>query len=193
MQVVALTGDTIAQTIPALAQLRIRVFADWPYLYEGDLVYEEHYLRDFAAAPDAVLVVARDGEALVGASTASPMVAQADEIRKPVEAHGLDFSRIFYFGESVLLSDYRGKGVGHAFFDQREAHAKACGARYAMFASVIRPADHPARLADYRPLNAFWGARGYVPVDGLTCELAWRDHGDAEETTKALQFWMREL
>lgn len=193
MKVEALTGAAIAGAIPALARLRIAVFAEWPYLYEGDLAYEEDYLCAFAAANDAVLVVARDGERIVGASTASPMSAQESEICEPVQSYGLDTSKIFYFGESVLMPEYRGQGLGHAFFDQREAHARSCGARYAMFAAVIRPQGHPARPAQYRPLDTFWRGRGYDKVEGLACEMEWQDIGHEAETRKQLQFWMREL
>jgi GNAT superfamily N-acetyltransferase len=193
LRVEPLTGNAIAEAIPALAELRIRVFAEWPYLYEGDLAYEKAYLHEFASAENAVLVVARDGIRIVGASTASPMTAQAAEIRDPVSAAGFDPEAIFYFGESVLLPEYRGRGLGHAFFDAREAHAKACGAKMAMFAAVIRPNSHPERPTDYRPLDAFWRGRGYDKVDGLTCSIAWRDHGEDAETPKPLQFWQREL
>jgi hypothetical protein len=53
-----LTGAAIAPAIPDLARLRIAVFAEWPYLYDGDIGYEEEYLREFAGAEDAVLVAA---------------------------------------------------------------------------------------------------------------------------------------
>jgi GNAT superfamily N-acetyltransferase len=131
-----LTGHQIAIAVADLASLRITVFADWPYLYDGDLAYEEDYLREFAEAQDAVLVLARDGERAVGAATASPMMAQKPEFRAPFEERGLDCSSLFYFGESVLLASYRGQGIGHAFFDHREAQARACGAKAACFAAV---------------------------------------------------------
>lgn len=193
MRLEALTGAVIAEAVPALARLRIAVFAEWPYLYSGDLAYEEQFLTAFAAAPDAVLVVARDRETIVGASTASPMTAQEPEIRDPVAAHGIEPGSAFYFGESVLLPDYRGRGLGHGFFDQREAHARRCGAEYALFASVLRPDDHPARPHTYRPLDTFWRARGYAPVEGLLCHIDWRDHGEVADSPKPLQFWMRAL
>lgn len=187
------TDEGIERVIDALAALRIAVFADWPYLYDGDLAYEAAYLREFAAAPGAVLVLARDGERIVGAATASPLAAQSAEIRAPFEARGYDISGIFYFGESVLLPKYRGQGIGHAFFDHREAQARRCDARLACFASVMRPADHPARPADYRPLDAFWRARGYAPVPGLAIGMAWKDHGETAESDKRLGVWIREL
>ena len=47
--------------LPDLARLRITVFRDWPYLYDGTLDYEQEYLAKFAAAKGAVCVIARDG------------------------------------------------------------------------------------------------------------------------------------
>ncbi len=128
-----LTGDELADALNPLAQLRIAVFADWPYLYDGDAGYEAAYMREFSAAPDAVLVAAFDGDAIVGAATAAPMVHQKAEFRDPFAARGIDVARLFYFGESVLLPRYRGHGIGHAFFDHREAQARACGRQRIVF------------------------------------------------------------
>lgn len=189
----ALTGEQIEAALYDLARLRIAVFAEWPYLYDGGTEYESAYLREFAAAPGAVLVAAMDDGRIVGAATASPMAAQKAEFRAPFEARGLDTARLFYFGESVLLPQWRGRGLGHAFFDHREAQARAQGADRATFAAVIRPDDHPARPAGYRPLDPFWRGRGYAPVDGLVTGLAWKEHGEAGESLKAMQYWAKAL
>jgi hypothetical protein len=85
--------------IPALYDLRIRIFRGWPYLYEGTADYEADYLAEFFREPGAVLVVAKDGDAIVGAATASPMAAQKPEFQEPLRRHGLDVAHIFYFGE----------------------------------------------------------------------------------------------
>lgn len=193
VEVRPLTGAEIAAAIDDLAALRIAVFAAYPYLYDGDAAYEAEYLKEFIAAPDAVLVAAFDGAKIVGAATASPMWAQKAEFRAPFESRGIDTSRLFYFGESVLLPDYRGHGIGHAFFDHREAQARNCGASAATFAAVIRPGDHPARPEGYVPLDAFWTKRGYAPVEGFVTELGWKEHGEAEESVKPMQYWMRQL
>ncbi|MDP3549348.1 MAG: GNAT family N-acetyltransferase [Novosphingobium sp.] len=187
-----LTGDEIAAALGDLAQLRITVFAAWPYLYDGDAAYEAEYLAEYASAPEAVLVAAFDGARIVGAATAAPMMHQKAEFRSPFDARGIDTSRLFYFGESVLLPEYRGAGIGHAFFDHREAQAQACGANAACFAAVMRAADHPARPADYTPLDPFWTKRGYAPVQGLMTELAWKEHGDDAERMNTMQYWLRQ-
>ncbi|TCM14961.1 acetyltransferase (GNAT) family protein [Novosphingobium sp. PhB165] len=189
----ALTGSEILAAMDDLARLRIAVFAEWPYLYDGDPGYERDYLAAFAAAPDAVLVAASVDGRIVGLATASPLAAQEEALRIPFEDAGFDVGSLYYFGESVLLPAWRGQGIGHAFFDHREAQARRYGAAAATFAAVIRPEDHPDRPRDYRPLDAFWDKRGYAPVPGLTCALSWKDHRDSEETAKRLQYWMRPL
>lgn len=188
-----LTGDALRAAIPDLARLRCEVFAGWPYLYEGDPSYESDYLRDFAVAPGAVLIAAKDGERIVGIATASPMSGQKPDYQAKFAERGIDVSTLYYFGESVLLSDYRGQGIGHAFFDQREEQARLHGAKAATFCGVIRPDDHPARPADFSPLDPFWRKRGYAMIPGLISTFSWKDIGDAEQTEKPMQYWMRAL
>jgi GNAT superfamily N-acetyltransferase len=189
IQVRPLPRSEIGERLGDLARLRIAVFRDWPYLYDGDAEYEAEYLRAFAGAPDAVLVAAFAGDEIVGMATASPMIAQPSAIQDPVLSAGIDPMRVFYFGESVLLPHARGRGVGHRFFDEREAGARAVGADTAMFCAVVRPVKHPLRPTDARAHDAFWTGRGYTRVPGLVCEMSWREVGDAEETAHRLQFW----
>ncbi|MBC7281841.1 GNAT family N-acetyltransferase [Hoeflea sp.] len=177
-----------------LARLRIAVFAAWPYLYEGDAAYEQRYLARFAASPGAVIIAAYDSSGrMAGAATAAPLADHADEFASPFAKAGLDPRDFFYLAESVLLPDYRGQGAGRRFFELREAAARAQGFSRTVFASVMRPGDHPARPHDYAPLDAFWRRLGYRPFEGLTAEFSWRDIGEASESVKPLQVWGKVL
>ncbi len=188
-----LDGDAVAAALDDLARLRIDVFADWPYLYAGSLDYERDYVATYRDAQNAILVAAKDGDRIVGVATGTPMEDHASDFAAPFAATGIPLADIFYCAESVLLPDYRGQGAGHVFFDMREAKAKALGRRYVAFCSVMRPEDHPARPADYRPLDGFWRKRGYEKLDGVVARFKWTDHGDAEQSEKPLQFWMKAL
>ncbi|CAM3262457.1 GNAT family N-acetyltransferase [Paracoccus nototheniae] len=187
-----LTGDDLAAALEDVARLRIAVFHDWPYLYDGNHDYERDYLRAYQS-PGAVVVAALDGDRIVGAATGAPMSDHAADFGAAFADRPEALSDIFYCAESVLMRQYRGQGVGHAFFDAREAHARGLGARYSAFCSVIRPADHPMRPADYRPLDEFWRKRGYAPLPSVTATFSWKDLGDASETDKSLQFRMKTL
>jgi GNAT superfamily N-acetyltransferase len=193
IEVRALTGATLDAALDDVAALRIAVFRDWPYLYDGTLEYERDYLQTYRDSPGAILVGAFDGARLVGAATGTPMEDHADEFAEPFRAVGLALDQIFYCAESVLLMEYRGQGIGHRFFDLREAHARDMGRSHVAFCSVIRPADHPMRPADYRSNDAFWHKRGYAQLPGIVAAFSWKDLGQAAETTKPLQFWMRAL
>ena len=51
--------------IPALSDLRIRIFRDWPYLYDGTADYEAAYLAEFIREPGAVVIGAAEEAAFV--------------------------------------------------------------------------------------------------------------------------------
>jgi GNAT superfamily N-acetyltransferase len=188
-----LTGESLIACLPALARLRIEVFRAWPYLYDGDEAYERAYLQTYAACPRAAVIVAWDGGEPVGASTCIPL-EEAGAVVEPFRKRGWEPSRFFYFGESVLRPAYRGRGIGVAFFEAREAHAlSVSNCDHACFCSVRRPPNHPACPPDYTPLDAFWRRRGYQPVPGLECTMSWKDVGETAETAKPLVFWIKML
>lgn len=194
LDVKSVTGEDILKILPDLGRLRIIVFRDWPYLYDGTIEYEEKYLEKFAKAKGAVVIAAYDGDQMVGASTGAPMIEHADEFGEPFKKAGYDISKIFYCGESVLLKSHRGYGLGHAFFDGREAQAKKLGGfTHSSFCRVIRPENHPLKPADYAPLDPFWKKRGYEPVDGIIATYDWKDIDQPDETTHKMQFWMKTL
>jgi GNAT superfamily N-acetyltransferase len=194
LRIEPVSGEALQRALPALARLRIEVFREWPYLYEGTLDYEANYIERFARLKHGVIVMASDAGEAVGAATAAPMEGQNPDVTAPFVDRGCDLAKLFYFGESVLRREYRGRGVGHRFFDEREAVARATpGVEKATFSGVVRAPDDPRRDPAYRPLDEFWRKRGYAPVEGLVGHYSWTDIGDKEQTRKPMQFWMRKL
>ncbi|MBL8831256.1 MAG: GNAT family N-acetyltransferase [Rhodospirillales bacterium] len=188
-----LAGTAAAPVVEDLARLRVTVFREWPYLYEGSLDYERGYLAKYAGLERSTIVIARAGGGIVGASTALPMESAEPELQAPFLAAGLDPREYYYYGESVLLAAWRRRGIGVAFFAAREARARALGFKVGTFCAVVRPDNHPARPADYVPLDAFWTRRGYAKAPGLTASFGWRDVGDAGPSQKPMVFWTKRL
>ena len=195
IQVLRVTGADMLPWLEHVARLRIAVFRDFPYLYDGDMAYEREYLQALSQAAGGVLVLALDESgAPVGASTGMPLVESETAIREPFQQEGLAEAPIFYCGESVLLPAYRGRGLGHRFFDEREEHARSLpGVRTSAFASVVRAADDPRCPADYHRNHAFWKGRGYREHSQLRATLAWKEVGATVQSDHALTFWLREL
>lgn len=194
LQVQRLSGEAINPYLADLARLRIQVFREFPYLYDGSLNYEQKYLKIYADRPESVMVLVWDGEQVIGASSGLPLEVETQAVIAPFMAQGYEPRRIFYYGESVLLPEYRQRGLGRRFFEEREAHVRALQ-RFdiACFCAVERPVDHPRRPADYRPLDAFWQRCGFRRHPELHTTFSWRDLDEAADSAKPMVFWLKTL
>ena len=180
--------------LPALAKLRMEVFRDFPYLYDGTYEYETKYLKTYTDCQDSIIVLVFDGNKVVGASTGLPMEAEVEAFRKPFVDHGYDPTKVFYCGESVLLKEYRGRGVYSKLFRAREAHAQALGRfDWCCFCAVQRPHDHPHRPTAYLPLDQVWTKYGYTKHPELLATFTWKDLDEQYESPKEMVFWLKPL
>ncbi|UTW06866.1 GNAT family N-acetyltransferase [Pseudomonas benzenivorans] len=194
MDIRLLQGPAIEPYIPDLARLRIEVFREFPYLYDGSLDYETEYLTTYARSADSLVVLVLDHEHVVGASTGLPLADETEAFQRPFIEQGWDPERVFYFGESLLLPQYRGQGLGVGFFAKREGFARRLGRfDWCAFCAVERPREHPRRPDDYQPLNDFWKRRGYQHHPELRTEFLWQDLDESAESPKPLSFWLKEI
>lgn len=186
-------GPEIEPYLDALGALRITVFRDFPYLYDGSLEYERDYLKVYTECPRSLAVLAFHGDAVVGATTCMPMADEGPEFQEPFIKEGYDLSTICYLGESILLPQYRGRGVGKRFFEEREKHAQFLGLPLTTFCAVDRPAEHPLRPLNYQPLDKFWKSRGYVKQPQMQATFSWKEICEETESPKTLTFWTKSL
>ncbi len=191
--IITVTGLDIVPLIPDAARLRISVFREYPYLYDGTTEYEEKYLRTYSQAAGSLFVVARDEDRVVGVSTGIPLTEETEEVQRPFREADIALEEIFYFGESVLEPAYRGRGIGVKFMEVREAHARSLpGIRRVAFCAVERPENHPLRPAGFFPLDAFWKRRGFTRT-ALRTEFSWKEIGETGESPKPMAFWWKLL
>lgn len=186
-------GRDIAPYLDALAALRIQVFRDYPYLYDGDAEYEARYLARYADNPASLFVLAFADDSVIGAATGQPLADECEEFRAPFERQGPAPARVFYYGESVLRPEYRGRGIGKAFMYERESHARARDFDVAAFCAVERDPAHPQRPVDHRPLAPFWERHGYQRRPDLYTHFAWKDVDSEQATDKRMVFWLKTL
>lgn len=187
-------GKEIETVILDLAQLRIIVFKDYPYLYEGSIVYEQEYLQTYINAERSFLFTVWDDDKMVGATTCIPLSDETADVQEPFIKAGINIETVFYFGESILLSQYRGLGIGNLFFEERENHARSFGTfEKTCFCSVVRPENHPLKPANYQPHDIFWTKRGYKKDENLQSQFDWLDINEKESTIKPMIYWVKNI
>lgn len=193
IECIGLKGDETRPYLEDLAKLRCEVFREYPYLYEGDVAYEREYLARYAETARAYLVLARFRNQIVGVSTCMAMEEADPAFQAPFTREGYDLRHICYFGESVLLPEFRGHGVGKRFFDLRENWALTNRLPVQTFCSVLRQEHHPFQPDGYRPHDAFWKKRGFVRHDHLIAELDWPEIGCGPgiSVQHQLVFWLK--
>jgi len=79
------TGAQLGAYLDAVARLRIAVFRDFPYLYDGTMEYERNYLQTYLRCPQAVVVVAFAGQEVGGGDPDDP--ATDDNHGRLIENH----------------------------------------------------------------------------------------------------------
>jgi GNAT superfamily N-acetyltransferase len=190
-----LHGEEALPFVDAIGRLRIEVFREFPYLYDGDLSYERRYLEGYFSCPQSVVGLVHSGKGeIVGATTGLPLSAAESEWQAPFNSAQISSEEVFYFGESVLRCEWRGLGIGKQFFDLRENFAASLrGVKMTAFCAVRRSQDDPRRPAGYRPLDTFWHSRGYQKATGMSTQFEWLEIGEAKPTQQTLDFWLRRL
>ncbi|QTN31087.1 GNAT family N-acetyltransferase [Akkermansiaceae bacterium] len=188
------SGQSARSFLDEVADLRIAVFREFPYLYDGSIDYERDYLSNYFSSEKSLLIIVKEKSRIVGISTSAPLEEADQAFQSSVLNGGLNPAEMLYFGESVLLPEFRGKGIGRRFFDLREEWALRWGFSVTGFCALERPDEHPLRPADYRPLHSFWESRGYRKREDLVVKLPWREIGAVEvEIEHDLAFWLRSL
>ncbi len=194
IKVIPYTGSEAKKFIPEIARLRMEIFREYPFLYIGDYEYETKYLHKFISAKDAIVVVAWNGDEIIGVSTGLPFAFESAEVKKPFVEHGLLPNDYFYYGESVLQKKHRKKGIGHLFYVEREKHVRNLKVFKAIcFCTVERDKEDPRRPADFKPLNGFWAKEGFIQHPELTCQIPWQEIDEPSETPKTMVYWIKNL
>lgn len=189
LQIITLNGTEAKKYIQDLARLRITVFRDFPYLYDGDYNYEEKYLNTYFSCPDSFVAICLNNNTPIGASTALPLKEEEENFIRPFLDRELPIDEICYYGESVLLKEFRGKGIGKTFMMEREKYARSKGFKFVTFCAVVR--KNPPNF--YRPLDSFWATMGFEKIPGLIATYYWKDLNEVQQSAKQMQFWMKKL
>jgi hypothetical protein len=192
IKILPFTGKNVETYLPSIARLRIEVFREFPFLQEKTLDEELHLLKKYTECPEAIVVIVFNGSTIVGASTGIPLCQENDNVLKLLKENKKNPDSFFFFSESFLLKPYRGRGIGHHFFDLREEHvAHLKRFNHICFSAIQRP--DKKKPHDYLPLNDFWRKRGFTEHPELQYFLSWKDHDEKKFSEKLLTCWIKRL
>ena len=193
LKIKVLKGQNILPYLTDLAHLRIHLFKEYPYLYQGSMAYEKEYLQTYADTAESIMIVVLDNEKVVGASTAVPLICETIECQKPFIENQIDINHVFYFGESLLSPNYRGQNIYRHFFHEREQAARRAGCNMTAFCAVVRDEHDPRKPSTYQNLEPVWKHFGYQPMKDLVAYYKWQEIGEDQETEKPMMFWSKLL
>lgn len=175
----------IRQHLAELAQLRITIFREYPYLYDGTMSYEQHYLERYARCSEAQVWVLQDQGRVVGAVTGLPLWAEDAEFQAPFMDEPANIRQWFYIGEVLLLPPWRGLGYGSRLLNQMlqninvERYPKQC-----LYTVQAPERLKPVHYRAFRP-EAF----GFVQHPSRKAYVSWQCIDETEPSVKTLDVW----
>lgn len=191
IKIKTLKGKHILPFIEELAILRIAIFKEYPYCYDGSMKYESEYLKTYTDCNESTITIVMHDKKVIGASTAIPLEYEIEAFKNPFRNENQ--SEIFYLGESVLLPEFRGKNIYRHLFQERETAALNYGCKRTTFCAVERPQPDKRKPKNYASLEPVWSHFKYIKNEKRSTYFPWKDIGDHLESTKQMVYWEKWL
>lgn len=188
-----LSGTAIADALDDLATLRLAIFPEYPYLYQGTREDELTYLATYAEAPDACAILAYDGLTVIGAATGMPLVHEGAQMLDVFAGTTFPLDGVYYIGELLFRPAYRNCGLGQKLLARLEHYIQSLACYSKLTCSTVeRPEDHPLRPHGYIPITRFLARTGFARLSGVTTSFIWRET-DGVKRDHPMQFWIKNL
>ncbi len=180
--------------IEAVAEIRIQVFQEWPYLYYGSFKGEKEYLSIYERSSDTTWLLARVDGNLIGVVTGIPLAACPDEIQHPFTENQKPLEGLYYLGEIVVLPFYRGKGIGLELYQHFEKEVRTINEITSIVhCSVVRDPNDIRKPLNYRSVDQFWKQQGYEILDEITAEFSYKEVDSEKKTPHTMVFQEKKL
>lgn len=196
--VMARAQETMSERFQDIAHMRLTLFKEFPYLYEGDEEGEREYLESYFNADTACLILLYDQGEIVGFSSGVGLHEEMPDIQKPFARHGLNTQDYYYVGEVMLKAPYQKKGLTKIFQEHHNWHIQNLKARgegnfsKLTLMTVVRPDDHPLYPEGYEPIDGILNHFGFQKSDTLFVHLPWSQVDQEEVVDHTLNIWIKE-
>ena len=188
-----LHGGDVRPYLEDIAQMRISMFREFPYLYAGYIEYEREYLENYFKSDTSTILLVFDEGEVVAFSSSILLADELDEIKRPFLDRNLPVEEYLYIGEMMIKPEYRGKGLLRKFFESQESYAKQNGYQHAVFMTVKRDKNHPARPIEYKEIDPIWRHFGYERMQGIFIAMPWQRVDTGKEEMNYLDVWYKDI
>ena len=193
-----LKGAEIRPYVHVLAEMRMREFYNFPYLYVGNTEEEIQFSAGYPNEKDSILLLVFDDDRPVGLCSGIPFSSTMEfiqEMKQHAHIQGVDLEEAYYLGEIIIEKEHRKMGTvfkaGKQFFDEVQKM------RYKRIAGItaIRPEDHPLRPQDYRDTDKIWPRMGFQKTSAiLSFDYSTRQaDGSIRSQENPMALWVKKI
>jgi len=193
-----LIGKNASEYIEYVSHLRINIFKEYPYLYQGDLEYEKKYVADYTLHNQAMIAIAKIDGLIAGISTGIPVISDskiAQDVKEIFTKQKTEAEKYYYYGEIMILPEFRGKGLATKLYSAQDKIIKEWGFEHACILTVIRENDHPLKPKCYNSPNSLWKHLGFFQT-GYKTNLHWQtiqSDGNSNDASNTLELWSKKI
>jgi GNAT superfamily N-acetyltransferase len=185
-----LKGAQIKSIEESFADLRITIFREYPYLYEGDSSTEKQYFAMFGDS--ALCIIAIDGSAIVGIIIGIPLQDAFKRLLEPLTEAPIQ--KMFYLADLLVLKSYRGQRIGHTLYELFEKEVQKTGQfTTIIIREIFKSHDDPKKPSDYHSLDLFWNKRGFKKMEGFSQQDKWKAIGDEDISLHTMIYQVKTL
>lgn len=195
IQLEVFRGQEIKKYVSEFASLCHTIYAEYPYLYDGEHAGYETYINSYGDLPNSILCLAFDGDQVVGACSGMPLSESREDYQGPFLKENIDIHHFFYISELILLPDYRRKGIGENLYANIEDIVRKEKLYSAITCCNIQVAkDDPNMPKDYRYIDyPLWIKLGFNKYPHLSYDSYWVNVGEKDDSPHHLVFWIKNL
>ncbi len=192
-----LVGNELQNILPFMAQQRMAVFRDYPYLYEGNPNVEHEYLKWFASLPHSSVIMAYlDGKPIgwISGTGFADFDVHFKGSNELLKKNGYDSRKFYYIPEAIIVSEHRDTLLLEELHTLIAKHAKTLHYSALCFAEESHE-QHPLKPADYKGLEELYRVAGYTPTQ-MIITFSWltiQADGSVKDEEHELCYWIKEL
>lgn len=191
-------GTQILPYVRVVAEMRLKTFCEFPYLYVGNREEELGYVEDFASTPQGLLVVVFKGEQLVGFVSGLPLNTPNSFLEhwsKKLSQQGVNISNTFYAAEIIVEPCFQKQRYTVELIKRFFEEVEKMEFPSVLGVTSIRSEDHPLRPHDYVDTDGIWEKIGFKKIP-IILSAVWptrqANHAIKRETNN-LACWIKEM